>query len=185
MDAYSILGVPRGASLHEITAAYRRLAKEWHPDLHGTEAAVRRMVAINAAYEELRHGGGAGGSRPRGSSSSSKKGGAAGAPVGAEIAAALRADEVVLAYGRAATWDSPEAFLCLTSSRLVWLLDDAVTHRVRSLQRTQVRSVSVSVRRRRATLRVVSRRGRRFEFAEMTPATARAIERELTTGSGR
>jgi DnaJ domain len=182
VDAYSILGVQRGASLHEITAAYRRLAKEWHPDVHGTEAAVRRMVAINAAYEELRH---ASGSTPHGSSSSSRKGGTAGAAVGAEIAAALRADEVVVAYGRAATWDSPEAFLCLTSSRLLWLLDDAVTHRVRSLSRAQVRSVSVSVRRRRATLRVVSRRGRRFEFAEMTPATARAIERELTTGSGR
>ncbi len=182
MDAYSILGVDRGASLHEITAAYRRLAKEWHPDLHGTEAAVRRMVAINAAYEELRN---ADGSTSSGSSSSLKKGGAAGAPVGAEIASALHAGEEVLAYGRAATWDSPEAFLCLTSSRLVWLLDDAVTHRVRSLQRTQVRSVELVVRRRRATLRVVSRRGRRFEFAEMTPATARAIERELTTGSAR
>ena len=38
VDAYSILGVARGAPWDEITAAYRRLAKEWHPDLHGTEA---------------------------------------------------------------------------------------------------------------------------------------------------
>ncbi len=184
MDAYRTLGVPAGASMAEITAAYRRLAKEWHPDLHGTEAAVRRMVAINAAYAELRA---AAGRRGSGSSASSKKGGAARAPgpLGAELSGALSADEALVAYGRASTWDSPEAFLVLTSSRLLWLLDDAVTHRVRSLARTQVRSVELVVRRRHATLRVVSRRGRRFEFAEMKPTVARAIESALTSGSGR
>jgi DnaJ domain len=186
VDAYSILGVARGASEDEITAAYRRLAKEWHPDVHGTETAVRRMVAINAAYEQLR-GGDVPGPRPGGSSSSMKKGGAARAPgpLGPELSAALSADEAVIAYGRTSTWDSPEAFLVLTSSRLLWLLDDAVTHRVRSLQRTQVRTVEVVVRRRRATLRVDSRRGRRFEFADMAPPVALAIEGALTAGSDR
>jgi DnaJ domain len=186
VDAYSILGVPRGASWDEITAAYRRLAKEWHPDVHGTEAAVRRMVAINAAYEQLRSRGAAV-SGPGGASSSSRKRGAARAPgpLGPELSSALGVDEAVVAYGRTSTWDSPEAFLVLSSSRLLWLLDDAVTHRVRSLARSQVRSVEVVVRRRRATLRVVSRRGRRFDFADMTPAVARVIEGALTAGSER
>jgi DnaJ domain len=184
VDAHSILGVAPGASLDEITAAYRRLAKEWHPDVHGTESAVRRMVAINAAYEELRSRGASASGRTSPSSPSKKGGTARGfGPLGPELSAALGADEAVVAYGRASTWDSPEAFLVLTSLRLLWLLDDAVTHRVRSLSRNQVRSVDVLARRRHATLRIESRRGRRFEFAEMTPAVASAIESALSPGS--
>ncbi|MGH2949219.1 MAG: J domain-containing protein, partial [Solirubrobacteraceae bacterium] len=56
MDACSILGVRPGASESEATAAYRELAKRWHPDRGGGEEAARRMAEINAAYDILRAG---------------------------------------------------------------------------------------------------------------------------------
>ena len=32
-DYYEVLGVPRTASEKEISAAFRKLAREWHPDV--------------------------------------------------------------------------------------------------------------------------------------------------------
>src|SRR5262245_35876216 len=53
-DYYQILGVGRGASLQTIKAAYRRLARATHPDLHpGDAAAEARFKEINEAYEVL------------------------------------------------------------------------------------------------------------------------------------
>jgi curved DNA-binding protein CbpA len=49
-DPYRTLGLSRGASLDQIKAAYRRLAKANHPDAAG-EAALPRFLAIQAAYE--------------------------------------------------------------------------------------------------------------------------------------
>lgn len=55
-DPYAILGVDRGASEEEIKAAYRRLAKQYHPDLHpGDQQAAKKMQEINAAYEQLKN----------------------------------------------------------------------------------------------------------------------------------
>lgn len=51
-DYYATLGVTPDASAHEIKSAYRKLAKEHHPDRNGT-ASSDRIVAINAAYEVL------------------------------------------------------------------------------------------------------------------------------------
>jgi curved DNA-binding protein CbpA len=51
MDAYGVLGLPPTATPVEVAAAYRRLAKEWHPDRGGGD---RRMAEINAAYDLLR-----------------------------------------------------------------------------------------------------------------------------------
>lgn len=51
---YDILGVPRGAGEEEIRAAYRRLAKRWHPDFNpGDPTAEARFKEISAAYEIL------------------------------------------------------------------------------------------------------------------------------------
>lgn len=56
-DPYKILGVPPTASDEEITKAYRRLAKKYHPDVnHGNESAAQKMSEINAAYEQIKSG---------------------------------------------------------------------------------------------------------------------------------
>ena len=53
-DPYSILGVERSASQAEIKRAYRRLAKEMHPDLNPDKPEVgERFKAVTAAYDLL------------------------------------------------------------------------------------------------------------------------------------
>ena len=55
-DPYKILGVSRDASDDEIKQAYRRLAKQYHPDRNpGDEAAAKKMQQINAAYEQIKN----------------------------------------------------------------------------------------------------------------------------------
>lgn len=53
-DPYQVLGISPGASDDEIKAAYRKLAKKYHPDLNqGSQAAEARMREINQAYTLL------------------------------------------------------------------------------------------------------------------------------------
>lgn len=55
-DPYSVLGVSRNASDEEIKAAYRRLAKQYHPDRNpGNEEAAKKMNEINAAYDAIKN----------------------------------------------------------------------------------------------------------------------------------
>ena len=53
-DLYAVLGVPRGSKEKEIKQAYRRLARQYHPDVNpGDKQAEARFKEINAAHEVL------------------------------------------------------------------------------------------------------------------------------------
>lgn len=54
-DYYKILGVSKGASQEEIRKAYRKLARQHHPDVNpGDKSAQERFKEINEAHEVLR-----------------------------------------------------------------------------------------------------------------------------------
>ncbi|EXB67273.1 Chaperone protein DnaJ [Morus notabilis] len=52
-DYYATLGVPKSASSKEIKAAYRRLARQYHPDVNKQPGATEKFKEISAAYEVL------------------------------------------------------------------------------------------------------------------------------------
>ena len=55
-DPYQVLGVSPDASDEEIKRAYRRLAKQYHPDANpGAEEAARRMKEVNEAYDRIKN----------------------------------------------------------------------------------------------------------------------------------
>ncbi len=56
IDAYRLLGVDKKSTIIEITKAYRKLAKKFHPDSHpeNPDYAHRMMVRINEAYSIIK-----------------------------------------------------------------------------------------------------------------------------------
>ena len=54
-DPYAVLGVSQGASKEEVTKAYRKLARQWHPDRHvgsgEQEVAAKAFTSVAHAYE--------------------------------------------------------------------------------------------------------------------------------------
>jgi DnaJ-like protein len=190
MDPYAVLGVKPGSSPEEVARAYREKAKEWHPDIRGTEDALRRMALINAAYEQIRDGKApaAASAAPVSRQPRRRRAGHwlpddVRRSLGSELLAALEPGEPVELVTPTSTWASPQALLAVTDRRLLWLLDDAISHRVRSLAFKAITAVEVKRRRRSASVRVSRRRGKPIEFAELTEATASAIARALSPAS--
>src|SRR5688500_12563881 len=121
MDPHTVLGLDPGATPEEAAARYRRLAKQWHPDVAGEEGA-RRMAEINAAYDLLRSGVWQDRHRPAPSRTAPAPRPRAGAwldpatrrALGPELLAALRRDEAVALVTPVSVWASPSALLAVT-----------------------------------------------------------------------
>lgn len=143
MDPHAVLGLDPGASPEEVHRAYRALAKRFHPD-RASAGDGEMMISINAAYDLLRDRLEEGRAEPRVPAP-----GDAARPVeiaggwlppavrrvlARELLASLepgeQVDEVVLT----ATGDSHDVQLAVTDRRLLWLRDDAIMGRVRSLR---------------------------------------------------
>ena len=63
MDPYKVLGVSPDATQEEISKAYKKLARKYHPDLNpGDKQAAEKMSQINQAYDLIRSGKATGGS---------------------------------------------------------------------------------------------------------------------------
>ena len=55
MRALDVLELDSDADFDAVRTAWRKLAKEWHPDVRqGDEEAAKRFQAIQAAYDVLR-----------------------------------------------------------------------------------------------------------------------------------
>lgn len=52
-DYYKILGIPRTASKDEIKSAYRKLAKQYHPDVNKEAGAEEKFRQVQEAYDTL------------------------------------------------------------------------------------------------------------------------------------
>ena len=193
MDPYAELGLPPGAPPEDVAAAYRRLAKAYHPDRGGAEG---RMAQINAAYDLLRAAewmqrNDQPAQQPRRAAAQGRRGDwlppAIRGALGHELLSVLEPGEKVYVVTPTTTWASPQALLAVSDRRLLWLLDDAVNGRVQTLRFGAIVKAEHSLRRPRrrvATLRVRARNGRRFAFGDLRPATAADLSRRIAAATG-
>ena len=196
MDPYAVLGLAADASVEDAARAYKQLAMQWHPDRAG-EAGAARMIQLNVAYELVRSAQRPSVLGPRASvrsavADSTRRGSGHWLPeamrraLGRELLDALETDEPVALVTPTATWASPSTLLAVTDRRLLWLLDDAVGNRVRSLRFRDTAHAEQDLvwpRRTRARLRVQPRfGGKRWTFSDLRPATAEAIAGHVCAG---
>jgi len=182
-----VLGLDPDASPEEVHRAYRALAKRFHPDRAGVDAG-ELMISINAAYDLLRERleeGLPGGPASRNGAGAPPPAPPPVAPAGAwlapnvrrvlarELLAALEPGEQVDDVVLTSTGDSHDVQLALTDRRLLWLRDDAIMGRVRSLRYRDVEAVEQRAAgrfRRSGQLRVRAAGGTRWQrFFELQP----------------
>jgi len=199
-DPHAVLGVSADASPEEIGAAYRELARTWHPDRNGGPDAARRMMQINEAHAALRSAAAAATAAANGSASTARSDGAGPTPrtrhtadwlsdtvrtaLGPELLRALHTGEPVVAHAIGFA-SSSEAMIVVTDRRMLWLLNDAVTGRVRSLAFHAIAAVECRAprpRRRRTVLRVRLRNDRRIRFTGLSPERASALAASVHPG---
>ena len=159
MDPHDILGLEPGASPDEVHRAYRDLAKRFHPDRVGAKEG-EMMISINAAYDLLRdrleegHGGEAPRRAPTTGSADADAppddgtiiAGAWLAPavrrvLARELLRALEPGEQVEDVILTSTSDAHDVQLALTDRRMLWLRDDAIMGRVRSVRYHELHDV--------------------------------------------
>ena len=194
VDPFELLGVDPGVSEPELAAAYRKLAKRWHPDRRkgSPKASDERMAALNAAYAEARAELRREASR-RPTDSTVTRRAAPGAwlpePVrrrlGWELLTALGEGEQVRLVASAGCSGAGPALLALTDRRLIWVLEDAVSARVDWVRFGIVETAEQRRTRlgRRAVLRLRTRTGRRLSFGDMRPEVAETIVAGLARGA--
>jgi hypothetical protein len=161
-----------GSSESQVAAAYKELAKRWHPDRGAGDESERRMAEINAAYDALRESDAA----PAAATPPAPR---RDPGIGHELLQALTDGEEVLVATSASTSASPRTFLVLTGRRLLWLLDDAPVARVRSLPLRDVAHVEERRRRRNVSLAIRTLTGRRHVFHDLRPHTAATIAKHV------
>ncbi len=191
VNPFSVLGVDPGVSEAELTAAYRREAKRWHPDRRRGDAG--RMTQLNAAYADAR-------AELRRAAASRGTSGVAvrrrpipGAwlpdslrkALGWELLAALGDGEQVRLIADAGRSGAGPARLALTDRRLLWLVEDAVSSRVDWVRFGLVAGVEQRRSRlgRRTVLRLRTKTGRRVSFGDLRPEAAEAIASGLARGA--
>jgi hypothetical protein len=170
VDPYAVLGVRPGSTESQVAAAYKELAKRWHPDRGAGEEGERRMAEINAAYDALRAADEPPVERRRPRRHPE---------LGDELGRALTDDEDVLLAAAASTSASAHTYLVLTERRLLWLLDDVPVARVRSLALREISHVEERRRRRHVSLSIHTHTGRRHVFHELRPHTAATIAKHV------
>ena len=180
MEPHAVLGVSADADEEALAAAYRKLAKRYHPDTRpGDQGAQVKMAEINMAYALLRDSQAEMHARtapvaaaPPGPPQEARS------ALGPELSGALEPGEEVIVATDAATWDAFRVRLAVTDQRLLWLRADALTDRVRYLRWNAIVSVDGRLRRPRrrvGELRVQPRHGRRVSFSELDPAALRLV----------
>ncbi len=199
VDPHAVLGLPPDASPDEVHRAYRDLAKRFHPDRAGAKEG-EMMISINAAYDLLRDRLEEGHEGPRRAPPASN--GAAPDPddgtiiAGAWLAPAVRrvlarellqalepgeqVEDVILT----STSDAHDVQLALTDRRLLWLRDDAIMGRVRSVRYRELHDVQAKRARFGNTgqLRVRSGpTGRWLRFFDLRPEVLQRVAARIST----